>query len=93
MTSLPTLELTQKEFDNLYEYSCSIPTGTKIGTRWKRKKNYHDASKGWVVGEYYDIGSKTQIGIRWYEVRVIEPNSVEELIHERLYGVPTLGRR
>ena len=28
--------LTTKEFDDLLEYSCSIPTGTTLGKRWKR---------------------------------------------------------
>lgn len=28
--------LTNKEFDDLLEYSTSVPTGTKIGKKWKR---------------------------------------------------------
>ena len=28
--------LTTKEFDDLLEYSCSIPTGTALGKKWKR---------------------------------------------------------
>ena len=30
--------LTQREFDDLYAYNTSIPTGPKIGFRWKRKR-------------------------------------------------------
>lgn len=33
------VELTQAEFDALPEYSCSLPTGTTIGTRWKRNED------------------------------------------------------
>lgn len=80
------LTLTARQFDELPEYSCSFPTGTTIGKRWKRKKNYCDESEGWIVGEYYDIGNQTEVGIRWYDVKVIEPGSIEELIHNRLYG-------
>ncbi|KKK78695.1 hypothetical protein LCGC14_2840980 [marine sediment metagenome] len=28
--------LTTKEFEDLLEYSCSIPTGTTLGKKWKR---------------------------------------------------------
>lgn len=31
--------LTRKEFDELLDYSCSLPTGTTIGKRWKRNNN------------------------------------------------------
>lgn len=36
---LPELELTRGEFDGLGEYSCSLPTGVRIGKRWKRNLN------------------------------------------------------
>ena len=32
-----TALLTKEELDALPEYSCSIPTGTIIGKRWKRR--------------------------------------------------------
>lgn len=32
-----TALMTQKELEGLPEYSSSIPTGTTIGKRWKRK--------------------------------------------------------
>ena len=57
--SLPILRLTSREFAALPEYSCSLPTGTTIGKRWKRLDGSHDqrflASGGkprWMVGEY-----------------------------------------
>jgi hypothetical protein len=30
-----TVELTRAEFDALPEYSCSLPSGTTIGKKWK----------------------------------------------------------
>jgi len=60
--------LTQKEFDDLLEYSTSIPTGTTIGKRWKRRiivfKTINDKifNAGYLppnttfIEEYYLIG-------------------------------------
>lgn len=57
--ALPSLRLTPREFAALPEYSCSLPTGTTIGKRWKRLDGSHDhrfkAAGGqprWMVGEY-----------------------------------------
>ena len=55
------LWVTQKEFDNLLEYSRSIPTGKTIGKQWKRRC----VNDQWLLGEYYDINSETEIGIRY----------------------------
>ena len=35
----PTVQLTKREFDELSEYSCTLPTGTTLGKRWKRDQN------------------------------------------------------
>jgi hypothetical protein len=40
--------LTQREVDDLPEYSSSYPTGTTIGKRWKRQLN--DGT--WLICEY-----------------------------------------
>ncbi len=57
--ALPALRLTPREFAALPEYSCSLPTGTTIGKRWKRLDGSHDhrfiAAGGkprWMIGEY-----------------------------------------
>ena len=56
---LPALRLTRAEFDALPEYSCSLPTGTAVGKRWKRHDGSFDRAflaRGgkptWMVGEY-----------------------------------------
>ena len=68
------LWVTQQELTDLGEYSCSMPTGTYIGKRWKRNLNaynpcveYDPDNPDWIIGEYYDIGSTTDIGIRWFK--------------------------
>lgn len=33
--ALPSIELTQREFDALLEYSMSMPTGVAVGKTWK----------------------------------------------------------
>jgi hypothetical protein len=59
MRNLPIIKLTPNEFRNLSEYSCSIPTGTTPGKRWKRLDGSHDQefiARGgkpkWQIGEF-----------------------------------------
>jgi hypothetical protein len=35
----PVVQLTQREFDSLGEYSLSLPTGTTLGKKWKCNRN------------------------------------------------------
>lgn len=72
MLELPTTQMTQKEFDAVLEYSSSIPTGTDLGKKWKRR-----CTDGWVMGEYYDIGSTTEVGIRWSTIKIV-PETMEQ---------------
>ncbi len=69
---LEQVTITQKEFDSLPEYSCSIPTGTTIGKRWKRHDGIFDPTyKGpyyWYIGEYIDIGDPDKVGIRYKKI-------------------------
>lgn len=68
--------LTQQEFNALPEYSCSLPTGTTLGKRWKSKRIYSDAPK-WIMGEYTEIvpdprGSRfpDRVLIQWSEISI-----------------------
>jgi len=64
---LPVLKIPRNEFDRMFEYSTTVPTGTRIGKRWRRnltavgKAVQHlDFFNGsiiwepdfWIVGEY-----------------------------------------
>jgi hypothetical protein len=82
---LPEVALTQSDFDALNEYSCTLPTGTMIGTRWKCGRPYHGLRTAWYLGEYVPCDLPGQVGIRWRRIRVIS-DANELLIHERLYG-------
>lgn len=62
--------ISREDLNALPEYSCSIPTGTVIGKRWRRNVNAYRKDRvglppEWMLGEYVDIGSETDIGIRW----------------------------
>lgn len=69
--------LTQKEFRELPEYSTSLPTGTTIGKKWKRQKDWQDASKGWLMGEYIPNPNPKKVGIHWREVVVWENDDAD----------------
>lgn len=60
--------LGDREVEELLDYSCSIPTGTTIGKRWKRLEPYVIPKRGAqcrYLGEYVDIGDPERVGIRW----------------------------
>ena len=71
--------MTQEEFNNLLDYSCSLPTGVIIGKKWKRRKHYGDESKGWLLGEYLKHDTEeNKISIRWSEITIEEDDKTKE---------------
>ena len=72
--------LSEKEFNALSDYSCSIPTGTTLGKRWKRDLNaprrFHrvepDAPPNWCMGEYVPDTDPKFVGIRWRKIIVVK---------------------
>ena len=76
----PTLRLTQSEFNELLEYSCSLPTGQTVGKQWKRNDNaYRTPAQPprWSIGEYgipYPEGHEYygDIPITWYNVEITD---------------------
>lgn len=70
--------LTRQEFDELLEYSLSVPTGTTIGKRWKRK-----CTDCWLMGEYEPDPEKKEgwVQIRWRVIlEIIEPPVRKEAV-------------
>lgn len=78
---LQVTEVTAQELADLPEYSCSIPTGTTIGKRWKKDLRAYDRNPvavteravlgpEWVMGEYVDDPDPELIGIRWTRIKV-----------------------
>ena len=76
---MPEIEyLTQTEFDELLEYSISIPTGTTIGKRWKRHI-YTFKVKGKEFNAGYIPHDGTFVSDEWWLGEYIEdpiPNQV-----------------
>ncbi|NIE80031.1 hypothetical protein [Asaia sp. As-1742] len=70
----PRLLVTLKYLENLPEYSCSLPTGTTPGKRWKGEVHFQPYGKrslpriGWMISEYYEGPElpPNRIGIHWY---------------------------
>jgi hypothetical protein len=79
------VSLTKEAFDALDEYSCSIPTGTTIGKRWKRGEPYHGPRSTWYLCEYVPCETPGHVGIRVRLIRIVTDEN-DLLIHKRLYG-------
>lgn len=67
---LPETVINRAELAALLEYSCSLPTSTTIGKRWRRNVNAYRPDRvgvppEWQIGEYVDVDSKDEVGIRW----------------------------
>lgn len=73
------IKLTQVELDKLPEYSCSLPTGTTVGKRWKRNANAYGGGPPedppyWWIGEYTEHPTDdTLVNITWTRVRLMAP--------------------
>lgn len=71
---------TQRDFNDLSEYSTSLPTGTTVGKQWKRDNNHHRTNHDWNLCTYVDIGSEDRIGIRWQKLLIAETVIVQALL-------------
>jgi hypothetical protein len=72
------IQLTRRELHALDNYSCSLPTGTTAGKRWRRAVDYYrqDDNDAWYLGEYgqpFPTGHEHegQIPISWTPILVV----------------------
>lgn len=71
--------LTEKELMALPNYSCTLPTGTVVGKKWRRDMNepkrFHGHDKTlpelWWTGEFIPDDRPGMIGIRWRRVVIL----------------------
>lgn len=66
-----SVTMTLREFDDLLEYSCSMPTGVRDGKRWKRREPYMIQNPDfptWWMGEYVDRGDPDKVDIIWRQI-------------------------
>lgn len=84
--------MTRETFQKLPEYSCSLPTGTAIGKRWRRLKRWLEplepvpgqgqvvvTRESWVLGEYVECEEAGYVGIKWRKILLV---SQEEVKHD-----------
>ena len=72
-----TAWVTQREFDDLHEYSTSFPTALPIGKIWKRNMRKH----GWKLGEVVAHEDGDAI-LKWRKL-VIMPKEHEDKVLEK----------
>ena len=65
-TTKDTTTMTMAELMMLPEYSSSLPTGTAIGKRWRRKQGTK-----WLTGEYVPSKKEGCVDVKWLEVKLI----------------------
>lgn len=57
----------------LPEYSCTLPTGTTLGKRWRCATKYTDRdSTEWMIATYVEHPDPDRVGIAWVWA-VVEP--------------------
>lgn len=66
--------LTETEFDELPEYSLSLPTGTFIGKKWRcdHSVRHLGADHDWWMGEYVEDPDPKMVGIKWRKIAIVE---------------------
>lgn len=62
---MPEDVMTQDAFNELLEYSSTLPTGTTIGKKWKRCVYGPGAQRKWFTGEYVRHHDPSLVGIVW----------------------------
>lgn len=64
-----TVYFTQRYLDSLLEYSSSLPSGTTVGKRWKRR-----VADGWYLGEYFkdETTPPDSVSVRWSKIELRE---------------------
>lgn len=78
-THYDKLVLTETAFANLNEYSCSLPTMTTIGKRWKRF-----SGETWFIGEYLNPVNGI-VEVKWWEPIILSEEEINQLVtsHDR----------
>ena len=83
--TFPDEVITLEALEALLEYSCSLPTGTTIGKRWRRSTKFGQSLAAarfteWMIGTYVEHLDDTKVGIvwTWGQANRIEPIAAHE---------------
>jgi hypothetical protein len=66
--------MTREEFDALPEYSCTMPTGPRIGFKWKHGRPYYMPSKWWL-GECIADAAPAYVDTLWRKIDLIDDHA------------------
>ena len=70
MANLERMRIKQQDFLALPEYSASVPTGGRIGQRWRRDHQWLDdqgkVQSRWYIGEWVQDKEPGYSIVRWY---------------------------
>lgn len=66
--------MSMADFEELPEYSCSLPSLTTIGKRWKRGAPYVGVRTHWWLGEYEecDPPDPEKVQILWRTIVIVD---------------------
>lgn len=69
--------MTRATFEDLDEYSTSVPDGAPVGKIWKCGRPWQalPKDKDWYLGEYWDDGRIAETGsvpIRWRRIHLVD---------------------
>jgi hypothetical protein len=78
---LPEMRLSAAEFNQLPDYSASLPTGAYPGKTWRRLDGAFDQAfkaRGgkprWLIGRYDEIpGDASKVAIKWFRPIIAVP--------------------
>lgn len=74
-------DMTLAAFDELDDYSCTLPSGTFIAKRWKRGQPY-EKPRTWWMGEYAEDADPKLVKIIWREIFVRGLRATDENIEK-----------
>lgn len=76
---LPIERMSRRAFEGLGEYSCSLPTGQRIGKCWKINIHAYNLAQGlpakeplWLIAEYVQHTEANKIGIDYRRIEIVE---------------------
>lgn len=88
------VRLTEAEFYALPDYSCTLPTGTTIGKRWRRREPYEigpEIENVWYMGEYVECDDPGKVGIEWSLIEILSKREAQ-IVHVYPNGIDGKGR-
>lgn len=71
--ALPVLHISRWQYDDLPEYSVTLPSGVYIGKQWRA----HTQENTWVVRGYVEVEDKMRAGIRTWRPHFTRMHSAE----------------